>query len=447
MRRFLLLAIAIFVLIAVGLPCAALYSVLYTQSGLQFVVGHLPQRFGNVGVRIEGVSGTIAHGARASLVEIDQQRVRLEIRGIQTRIRLEPLLWQTISTPDTKVDSVSVDVKRPPPPQPGFSVHEPQFLPRWLTIDIGHADVGQALVIVPDGTRITGTGISGSALLRHRDIRFYHAQLQMGEVHFAVAGSLHAADPMRMAANGLITWQAPGQPVWQLAATATGDLDRLPMSAWIHAPFRGEISGEMLDLTHHWHWQAEAAVRDFDLRAWHLTGALGAIAGKLALNGDAREFLARGTLDPAGLKAGSFNVQFDGGYSRQVLTATRIDIVHQASGAHTIASGSIGIVPGGPRLDLRGTWRNFRWPLVGRNVPFSSSEGSFELSGLRPYDFHNKGLARVAGLAPVPADVSGKLDADGVDISRAGLDLYRGHADVHGQVTWAPVQRWSVAGH
>jgi translocation and assembly module TamB len=446
MRRLLLLATAIFVLIAVGLPCAALYAVLYTQSGLQFVVGHLPHRFGNVGVRIEGVSGTIAGGARASLVEVDQERVRIDIRGIYTRIRLEPLLWQTVSTPDTKVDSVSVEVKRPPPPPPGSRGHEPQFLPRWLTIDIGHANVGQVRVLVPDGTRITGTGISGSALLRHRDIRFYQAQLQMGEVHFAVAGSLHAGDPLRLAANGLITWQARGQPVWRLAASAAGDLDRLPMSARILAPFQSELDGEMLDLTHHWHWQAEATVQDFDLRAWHLTGALGAIAGKLALSGDGREFSARGTLNPAGLKAGSFDVQFDGGYSRQVLTATRIDIVHQASGAHTIASGSIGIIPGGPRLDLRGTWHNFRWPLVGRNVPFSSSAGSFELSGLRPYDFRTKGLAQIAGLAPVPADVTGKLDAHGVDISRAGLDLYRGHADVHGQVTWAPVQRWTVAG-
>ena len=148
----------------------------------------MPRRFGNVGVGIEGVSGTIAGGARAALVEIDQERVRLDIRGISTQVRLEPLLWQTLSTPDTKVDSVSVEVKRAPPPQPGAGSHEPQFLPRWLTIDIGHAEVGQALVIVPDGTRITGTGISGSALLRHRDIRFYQAQVQMGEVHFDVAG-------------------------------------------------------------------------------------------------------------------------------------------------------------------------------------------------------------------------------------------------------------------
>ena len=449
MRRFLLLATAIFLLLAIGLPCATLYAVLYTQGGLRFVVSHLPRKFGNVGVRIEGVSGTIAHGARATLVEIDQERVNLQIRGIHTRVLLEPLLWQTIVTPDTAVDSIIVEVKRPPPPPPG-PPHPPQFLPPWMTIRIGHASVGSAVVVVPDGARVTGTGIVGSAVLRHRDIRFYQAQLQMGEVHFAVAGSLHASDPMRLAGNGQITWQPRGQPVWRLTASAAGDLDKLPIGGRIVAPFQSEISGEMLDLTRHWHWRGEAVVDDFDLRAWHLTGALGAIAGKLALSGDAREFSARGTLDPAGLKAGSFDVRFDGGYSRDVLTARRIDITHIGSGARTIASGTIGIVPGGPRLDLRGTWRDFRWPLVGRAVPFRSSEGSFELSGMRPYDVHTKGLAQVPelmpGFAPVPADVAGKLDADGVSISRARLDIFRGHADLRGQVTWTPMQRWSITG-
>ncbi|MDE2451417.1 MAG: translocation/assembly module TamB domain-containing protein [Gammaproteobacteria bacterium] len=447
MRRFLLLAAGLFVLIAIALPCAALYSVLFTQSGLRFVVSHLPQRFGDVGVRIEGVSGTIAGGAHAGLVEIDERVVHLEIRGIYTRVRLEPLLWQTIRTPDTTVDSVYVGVKRPPPLPPGTVHHAPQFLPSWLTIDIGHASVARAIVVVPDGTRITGTAIAGSALLRHRDIRFYHADVQMGEVHFAVAGMLHASEPLQLAANGQITWQARGQPVWTVAANGAGDLDRLAISGKILAPFRSELNGEMLDLTHHWHWQGDAVVQDFDLRAWHLTGALGAIGGKLALSGGGQAFSARGTLDPAGLNAGSFNVQFDGGYSRQILTAHRIDITNVASGARTIASGTIGIVPGGPRLDLQGSWRNFRWPLTGRNVPFRSGEGRFELSGIRPYDFHTKGLAQVAALAPVPADVTGKLDAGGVTVSHSTLALFRGHADLHGDVSWAPVQRWAVSGH
>ena len=446
MRRILLLAAALFVLIAIALPCAALYSVLFTQSGLRFVVTHMPQRFGNVGVRVEDVSGTIAGGAHAGLIEIDQERVHLEIRGIYTRMLLEPLLWQTIRTPNATADSVYVRVKRPPPQPPGARGHAPQFLPRWLTIYVGHASIGSAVVVVPDGTRITGTGFDGSALLRHRDIRFYRAQVQMGEVHFTAAGSLHASDPLRLAANGRITWRPAAQPEWTLAANGAGDLDRLAISGSILAPFHSEISGEMLDLTHHWHWQGNALVQDFDLRAWHLTDALGAISGKLALRGGGQEFAARGTLDPAGLKAGSFDVQFEGGYSRRVLTAHRIDITNVASGAHTLASGTIGIVPGGPRLDLRGTWRNFRWPLTGGSVPFRSGQGSFELAGIRPYDFHTKGMAQIAGLAPVPADVTGRLDATGVSIGRASLELFRGHADLHGDVTWAPVQRWAVSG-
>jgi translocation and assembly module TamB len=446
MRRIILLCAALFVLIAIALPCAALYSVLFTESGLQFVVEHMPRRFGNVGVRVEDVSGTIASGARASLVEIDDEHVHLEIRGIYTRVLLEPLLWQTLRTPATTVDSVSVQVKRTPPRPPGFlGAHEPQFLPRWLTIEIGHATVGNVVVIAPDGARVTGSGITGAALLRHRDIRFYQADLQMGEVHFAVTGSLHASDPLQLAAKGQITWQPPGQPVWTVAANGAGDLDKLGITARILAPFQSDVSGEMLDLTHHWHWQGDANVQAFDLRAWHLGGALGIISGKLALSGAGQEFAAHGTLDPAGLEAGGFAVQFDGGYSRQVLTAHRIDITNLASGAHTLASGTIGIR--GPRLALQGTWRNFRWPLVGRSVPFRSSEGSFELTGIRPYDFHTKGQAQIAGLAPFPADVTGKLDANSVTVSRSSLDLWHGHADLHGDVTWAPVQRWAVSGH
>ncbi|HEX4268059.1 MAG TPA: translocation/assembly module TamB domain-containing protein [Steroidobacteraceae bacterium] len=453
MRRFLLLATAFFLLIVIGLPCAALYGVIYTQSGLRFVVNHLPQRYGKVGVRLQDVSGTIAGGAGARLLVIDQERVHLEIRGLHIRVKLEPLLWQTIDTPDTTISDVYIEIKRPtgPPSAPGHG-GAPQFLPRWLAIYVGHANIGKVVLVVPGGTRLEWSGIAGSALVRHRDIRFYQAQVQMGDVGFALTGGLHASDPLRLSASGRIAWEPRGQPAWRLDANAAGDLDKLAVNGQLFAPFHGDVGGEMLDLTHHWHWQGEAAVRDFDLRAWHLTDALGAISGNLALSGEGQNFTASGTLDPAGLKAGSFDVLFDGGFSRQVLTARRIDITNIASGTRALASGAIGVAPvaGGPRLDLRGSWSNFRWPLAGRSVPFRSSQGSFELSGLRPYDFHTRGLAQVPtllpGLAPVPADVSGKLGNDGVEFSRAQLDIFRGHADVHGEVTWAPLQRWDVGG-
>ena len=183
------------------------------------------------------------------------------------------------------------------------------------------------------------TGIAGSALLHHRDIHIYQAQVQMGEVGFDVTGRLHASDPLGLSASGRVTWAPRGQPAWQLTANAAGDLDKLPLNADIVAPFHSQVSGEMFDLTHHWHWQGKAAVRDFDLRAWHLTDALGIISGNLDLSGEGQNFTASGTLDPAGLKAGSFNVLFDGGIARQFLIARRIDVTHVGSGARTIAFG------------------------------------------------------------------------------------------------------------
>ena len=454
MRRFLLLATACFLLIVIGLPCAALYAVIYTQSGLQFVVNHLPRHFGKLGLRIENVSGTVAGGMRASLLEIDQERVHLEIRGLYTRVKLEPLLWQTIDTPDTKIDNVYIRIKRPTgPPQPPGHGSAPQFLPRWLDIRVGHADIGKVVLRVPGAPRLEWTAIAGSALVRHRDIRFYRAQMRMGEIGFDLGGKLHASDPLQVSASGQVTWQPRGQPAWQLTANAAGDLDNLPLNADIDAPFHSQLSGVMFDLTHHWHWQAKATVQDFDLRAWHLTDFFGLMSGKLDLSGEGSNFTASGIVDPPGLKAGSFNVLFDGGISRQTLISRRIDITHIASGARTIASGTIGIgsVPGGPRLDLRGSWTNLRWPLVGRSVPFRSTQGSFELSGLRPYDFHTRGLAQVPdllpGFAPAPADVTGKLSDKDVEISHAQVNVFRGHADVHGEVIWSPVQRWDISGH
>ena len=38
---------------------------------------------------------------------------------------------------------------------------------------------------------------------------------------------------------------------------------------------------------------------------------------------------------------------------------------HVASGAHATAAGTIAIVDNGPRLDLKGSWEQFRWPLDG----------------------------------------------------------------------------------
>jgi autotransporter translocation and assembly factor TamB len=123
-----------------------------------------------------------------------------------------------------------------------------------------------------------------------------------------------------------------------------------------------------------------------------------------------------------------------------------MDVVHPTSGAHGTGSGTFGVVPHGPRLDLKGTWQNFRWPLVGKDVVFRSASGDFTLNGLLPYEVRARGVGTIEGLAPSPLKVAGTLGKDSFTFTQGSLDAFDGHAELSGQVTWAPADTWLIDG-
>lgn len=442
MRRFLTITGSAILLILV-LSGASFYYMLFTQSGLRFIVAHLPQRFGEVQVRIEGASGTLARGVHAERVVIDQRRVHLQFDNVYTRVLLPPLYWRTIDTPDTEVGNAVIDIKpsdRPPSPKP-------HFLPWWLVIRIKHAHIGHALVVLPDGRRLQGTDIDGAARLAHRDMRFYHVALNMGAVHYAVAGTMHAARPLVLSARGSITWQAPHQPEWRVEAALHGDLNKLAVEAQTLAPFQADFHGLALDEPHPWHWQGELTIRNLDLRDWHHTGALGLIDAELAVSGDMHNFMMGGTATPIGLRVGAFHVELDGNYSNQSLIARELVLTHLASGANLEASGRLRLGAEGvdhqPRLQLRGRWRNLRWPLAGK-ADFQSPAGAFTLQGGPPFAVTATGLAHIGKLPPVSARVAVDVDREGLTVRRANLAVLGGQVQASGKLGWRRPRRWSL---
>ena len=443
MRRLLLIVSGLLVLLAVAVPSAAIYYTIYTESGLQFVVRRIPHRIAGVTLDIVGVTGTVAHGIRAERVEIDHERVHLRFEGIEGRVALLPLLWQTIRTRDAVIRSAYVEVRRRTKPTQPFT---PFFLPRWLLISADRAHILSAVVVVPNGYRIEGTGLMASGVVRRHTIRFFEASGRIGDLSFAGIGALRARDPLGIDAEGKLDWAPSAQPAWAVAATAHGDLRSLALTARFAAPFSADFSGAALDLTGAWHWRGDAQVRSFDLGEWGVHGPLGILTAQLAVDGDTAGFAARGSVTSRGLRAGPFDGEFAGSYSDRVLTAKRIDVVHRGSGAHAIASGTIGIVRDGPRLGLQGTWQNFRWPLMGKEVPFRSASGEFSLEGILPYAVHASGLASVNGLSPIPLQVTGTLGKDRFEFSRAGVDALDGHGELNGVVAWAPSETWVVNG-
>jgi translocation and assembly module TamB len=449
MRRLLLAISGLLILLAVAVPTAAFYYIVFTESGLQFVLRQIPHKIAGTTLDIVNVKGTIAHGITAERVEIDHRLVHLRFEGISGRVSVLPLLWQTITAHEAIVKSAFIQVRRSNRPSDGRPL---VFLPQWMLITADRTHIGSAVVIAPNGVRIEGHDIVASGVVRHRTIRIFGADLMMGDAHITAFGALHGRRPPQLLGidgEGKIDWTPSGQPAWNLSASAHGDLASLGVTSRILAPLSADVSGRMVDLTTHFHWLGDARVRSFELTPWGLNAPLlGTFTAQLALNGDANGFAARGTTVPSGLKAGAFNIEFEGSYSDRVLTARRMDVVHAASGAHATGSGTFGVVPHGPRLDLKGTWQNFRWPLVGKDVVFRSASGDFTLAGLLPYEVHASGNGAIEALelAPSAMRVVGTLGKDSFTFKQGSLDAFDGHAELSGEITWAPADTWLLDG-
>ena len=447
MRRLLLITAALLIFLAVAVPSAVVYYVVFTESGFKFIVGRIPHRFGTTTLEIDNPTGSVAAGIHVDRVIVDHRLVTVTVENIGGRVKLLPLLWQTIDARNADLGNVTVSVKRRTKPStPG----QPLFVPRWMVINTDHTRIGTATVNVYNGFHLQATGIEGSAVIRHRTIRLFHVEGQLGEEwHVAGIGLLRATDPFGMDVDTRLNWNPQGQPPWAFNLAAKGNLATLALTIHTTEPFRADFTGRALDLTNHWHWLGDAVAHDLDIRTWGASGVLGLITGRFKLHGDTNGFGGSGEADPTGLHVGLFHTEFDGFYRAHVLTARSMSARHIATGAQATGAGTIEVVKGGPRLDLEGSWRDFRWPLVGKDkdVPFHSPSGVYTLAGILPYDVQMDGIARVRDLPLMPAKVTGSLGKDHFTWSRSEVDLFGGHASGSGKVTWAPENTWAYAGH
>jgi translocation and assembly module TamB len=443
LRRLLLLTGGLLVVLAVVLPAGLIAAAVYSSAGLRFIVRHLPEHLGPVRLQIVGVSGTLAHGLRVERVEIDHELVHLRFEGIDGRVALAPLLLQTIRCPDATVHAALIQVRRRThPTEPG----ELNFLPRWMLISAEHARVDDVVVIVPNGFRIHATNVVGAAVLRHRSIRFFSAQGDLGELHARGFGQLRATEPLGMEFQGHVDWTPNGEPGWSVDGAVRGDLDALNIEAHSLSPLRASVYGQLLDLTERFHWAGDALVQRLDPRTFGAGAALGMVSAHLALSGDTRHFAGHGRIEPAGLRAGAFDTEFAASYAERVVTATRIEVRHDGSGARASGTGTIEFAGGRPRLDLKGGWQDFRWPLTGHEPTLVSPAGSFTFTGDLPYRVHAEGTAVVGPLTATAVEVNATLGREGLTIERGELGVLGGQASLTGEVSWEPERRWSLAG-
>ncbi len=445
MRRSLL-TLALVTLAVLALPPAALYFAAFTQSGLQLIARMVPRHVGHLRLTIVGVRGTATGGLHIDRLEIDEPHVYLRLEGVDGRITLAPLLLQTLHVPRASFRKVLIYVRPYPDDHTGRSHWH--FLPHWLQIRADDVRIASGTLIVPDGQRFDATQLEGAGFLRPATVRVDRAGMTMNAVRFTGRGLLRAGDPFGMDVATLTTIRSPGQPVWIINASGKGTLDSLALEVRFAAPLQADFIGRASDLTGNWHWQGNAHLENFDLRAWRASDtALGRVSGRLALSGDGEGFTAQGPVTPSSLHAGAFDTLLQGSYSDRVLTVRQIEIKHAPSGLDLTARGQIGIVTGGPRLRLAGTWKGFRWPLTGGSAAVRSPSGAYLLQGLWPYELRSSGELAVSGLPPMGIDLTGTLGKEQLLITKASLRAFGGTTQLSaGTVVWAPRPSWSASG-
>jgi translocation and assembly module TamB len=423
---------------------SAIYYVGWTPGGLQRLVSLSNRRLGHVTLQISGARGTLHDGVHIDRVEVDHERVQIIATGLDGRVALLPLLWQTIRVAHLKIGDLRIHVL--PHPQPSGAPWQPHFLVGLLNIQSEDLHVAHAELISPSGVTLTADRLHAVAQVGAKDIRVFDSTMLYAGFEVRSTGTVHAAAPIQLQGETRLSMNAEGQPPWLANAQFEGDLDRLPITGALLAPFNADFHGAALALTGEWHWLGDSQVRDLDLRAWGLGNALGIVHGAVHLAGDRNGFGAQGALDPPGLKAGALAVNFSGKYAAHVLEVSRVTFLHRASGAQLSGAGSIGIEPGGPRLDLHGDWQQVRWPLAAADANVHSADGSYTLSGLRPFALSASGALQVLTLPAMRFSASGHIEHNGLDMPDVALEAFGGHAQLRADAQWAPLERWSIDG-
>src|ERR1700753_3723546 len=129
MRRLLIIA-GLLIFVALAVPVAGLYYLIFTDGGFKFIIRHVPTKIGTTELVFQDPEGSVARGIRIGQLDIDHPLVHLTFKNIRGRVELLPLVLQTVRTDGGSIDSAYILTRRraqPPPPA------TPLFLPRLLS--------------------------------------------------------------------------------------------------------------------------------------------------------------------------------------------------------------------------------------------------------------------------------------------------------------------------
>ncbi len=183
-------------------------------------------------------------------------------------------------------------------------------------------------------------------------------------LEFSGSGELRAREPLELAGDIEWVFRPTDQPQWAGQLSLEGDLNRLAVSGQLTQPFVATVKGALSDLTREWRLDAETGIEEFSLKPWSPNSSVQVRDIALGASANRDGFRVTGSLHPAMPATGPLDVALTGNYAERTLRADELRIAQQGGATVIEASGTARFGNGPMALDLKGTWRDFGWPLI-----------------------------------------------------------------------------------
>ena len=356
MRKRLLISALLLLLLA---PIVLVVVLLYTETGVELLAQQLP-RLERIGVRIEGVSGTLSGPLRVTRFELNHPRVHVVVHDIVIEPQLRALFVQTIQTRSVTARDALVEIREadmPPSDRP------PRFLPRFLRIDARGLDLSGVRYVHLNGTTVEAERVRGHVTITARRLRVRSFQVDAHDFDAAGALGLLADTPLGIQASAAGHLRLPRAEL-ALGAELDGTLDRLAIKATLQRP--SEASVDALFTRPEDRWRLEGTVNSaaFALDPFMDKPPLSLRNVALDVVANAEEIHAIGNVAIPQLSENDLTVDARGRFAERVLHLASVDVALNDTPARAHVAGTIAFTGETPTLDLAARWRSLQWPLT-----------------------------------------------------------------------------------
>ena len=417
----------------------------------QFAGSQLP-----AGISVDVVEGRLISPLTVHNLQVDIEGVQLHIEELQVHWTLSSLRHGKLQVQRLAVAGLSYAA-----PADSDDDDEPFELPKAIELPIGiqidEATLDGATIRVDPETE--PFVIDAASLLAHFD----HEAWQLSDVVasgplFDLAGQIRIVPRQRWTSELQADWtlRLPDVAPMTGDTQASGDIDSLRVQQGLAAPYNA--SGEIVirDLLGALQLQADIQLSDTVLHEistelpvlYVSAGAQGEGPWNdlgFSIKGQAREILTEKSEAAPSLAISTAVLEATGRYTGDSLRIEDLLLTSSAVSGGLTANGEVALEQGN-RMDLKLSWQDLQWPLLGV-AQYSSPAGDFQLTGpLEDYALTGNLQWQVTGMQQQGRlQISGQGSTTAFTVQQLALSGAPGELNGRGQVTWSPALQFEAS--